>query len=298
MSSTTPTASGDRDPEGTTNTRLRVVSTRTSDRGNLKSFRSESAADMGAVKRLLFLAAAIVAVAGGVHIDQELMLPAIDRTMRVENGVAEVVAFLFAGIAALCAWNAGKALREAWVYGWGNPPLWVNLAGFLLIGATFFGMRVIAGSSRVASSAEADPRGMAFLLLASYLAVGLLAASEAYYLVNPALSAKIRAQSMLDRLAPAVRAAEAKVTETIAALQVATYRQEAVHHEYQEALEATHDVAAGARDYARLLIAASLGNPAQTGLVFDRYPGDAAALAPKTDPIGNITGDVTNNEEN
>lgn len=270
-------------------------------RSNPKAFRSESAADMGAFKRGVFLVGAIVVVAGGVHIDQELMLPAIDRTMRVEDGVAERIAFLFAIIAGVLAWHLGKALREARAHGWDNPSFWFCAAGFLLIGATFFGMRLLAGHDRPAGVAEPDALGMAFLLLASYLAVGLLAASEAYYLVNPALSAKIRAQSKRDQLAPRVRAAEAQVTETAVALQTATYRQEAVHLEYEEAIRATHDVAAGARDYARLLIAASLGDPAQTGLVFDRYPADVAAEALKhnevVDPTSESVIDTTASKE-
>lgn len=242
----------------------------------LLAFRSISAADMGCWTRLLLMVGAVAVVAGGVHIDQELMLPVIDRTMRVADGVAEVVSFLFASIAALSAWSVGKSLREVRAYGWGNPSFWLNVGGFALIGASFFGMRILADAGGAATSRGADPWAMAWLLLATYLAVGLLAAAESYYLVNPALSAKIRADRLLARLAPAVQGAEVKVVETSAALRTAVYREEAVHLEHGEAIAATHAVAAGARDYARILIAASLGDPAQTGLVGDRYQLDEA----------------------
>ncbi|WP_159623746.1 hypothetical protein [Ruania rhizosphaerae] len=238
-----------------------------------EAFREPSAADVSARTHKILLAIALSVVAVGVHIDQELMMPAIDRAMRVGNGVAFFVSISFAMLAGAAAWTAGKDLRKLRAYG-SAPTFWLSLGGFVLIGVGFFLMRLFGGSGYTSEGAADSGLGVATILAITYLAVGLVAAAESYYLCNPALTGKLRAEHRMADLAPQLQEAEAAAVEARVALETSIFRRELVHEEHEEAIRETKDLAAEVRDYARALIAAALGDPAQTGLVFDRFDLD------------------------
>lgn len=237
------------------------------------AFREPAAADMTARTHKILLAIAIGVLTVGVHIDQELMMPAIDRAMRVGNGAAFFVSISFAVLAGAAAWNVGKDLRK--LRGDDRAPsFWLSLGGFVLIGAGFFLMRLFGGSGYTSDGAADSGLGVATVLAITYLAVGLVAAAESYYLCNPALTGKLRAERRMADLAPQLQEAEAAAVEAKVALETSVFKRELVHEEYEEAIRETKDLAAEARDYARALIATALGDPAQTGLVSDRFDLD------------------------
>lgn len=263
--------------------------TSTHERDARAAYRDVAAASKTPWTHLLSTVMWVVIVVAGSIVDAILILPALDRTIRVDREFSVIFSFIIALVAATLAWSAGATFWKAMHSRVEKVAAWGLLGMWALLGVALFGLRLIAASTHQSAVPE---WAMAIVLLLIYIAVGAGALHAGYSLNNPALRAYVAAQRRLERARPKLESAEVELVGSLAALTICVYRQRAVTDERIAALRETHDVADQLRALARVLVAQHLGDPAETGLIrkpFDPSDADPSGRSGSTDPDDNPT---------